>query len=130
MQVSSTLINASAQQLIAEFAKSCKVSKAKAEGFAEQLFATLPDRPKMGRKFSEGTLKLRQDLKQAFADHSFKATAKELSGTFNATPVEITNALIWLEEQGGVQRIDTLKVEGRRGKPATIWGNAEKSVSV
>jgi len=121
-------INAQAQMIIADFAKQSKVGKAKVETFAQALFATLPKPAKTGRKLSENAILLREKLKTAFADHGFSATAKDLALIYDASPVEITNALIWLEEQGGVSRIDTLKIEGKRGKPATIWGNKKQVI--
>ena len=125
-------LNQIAQEMIATFAKSNKVSKVKVTDLVQQVLGTveIPQVEKKssgkprGRTASEETVALRENIKAKLLEVK-QTTAKELSKEFQVSPVDANNVLKFLEKQGAAVRAGLKdKDAGVRGKREIIWAFA------
>ena len=125
-----TTLNTVALEMIASFAKTNKVSKAKVTDLAEQLFATMPvmtstNRNSAGRKASENILTLRAMMVEK-KEVVVNMTAKELASKFGCDAQEANNTLRYFEKTGMFVKVGLKDKEpGTRGKREVIWSVAQ-----
>jgi hypothetical protein len=119
------------EQIIVEFAKSTKVSRTKAQAFAEQIIAQYraenPPKGSAGRPVSDQTLALRSNVVQAvetLQERNEKATTETIASIIggNINKVYLCNALNWAEAQGKLQRIGKDESKVGKGKKPVLWG--------
>ena len=121
-------LNQIAQEMIATFAKSNKVSKVKVTDLVQQVLSTIEVpavvekiKKQRGRVASEATVTLRENIKAKMMEKK-KATAKEIAEEFGITPVEANNNLRFFEKHGVFVRNGFKDKEaGKRGKREVIW---------
>lgn len=113
------------EQLVAEFAKSTKVSKAKALAFAESVVAQAKEEmPKPGRKTTDESIRTRQAIKEmqdVLKGNVF--TIKELAEKIEADPVYVNNNIRWLAKHEGLFKVEGKKdkLPGQKGKKELLW---------
>lgn len=103
-------------EIIAEFAKTHKIGKAKVETFVYRILDTLPKRAG-GKKASEKTVESRIRI-MGMKGSGQRVTAKDLASTLGVTPVEASNLL----KYAGAQRVGYAeRIPGKRGKIPAIF---------
>lgn len=113
--------NEAQQELAQAFAAETKIGLARVEALIDGVLATLPERKAgAGRKAHDDTVELREKL-IAMKDVEF--TSASAAEKFGVKAMKINNALTWCKNNGvNLVAVGTEeKVEGKRGKPATIW---------
>lgn len=113
--------NEAQQELAQAFASETKIGLARVEALIDGVLATLPERKAgAGRKAHDDTVELREKL-VAMKDVEF--TSASAAEKFGVKAMKINNALTWCKNNGvNLVAVGTEeKVEGKRGKPATIW---------
>lgn len=120
-------MNANVIALIASFAKTNKIGKAKLEAFVSELVEMLPQTSgnKVGRKASPETVELRNSVMVALDELKDKAfTVKEVAEKLKAEPIHIHNALKFLKENNKISLDVVGKAEvesGKRGKKPVLY---------
>lgn len=118
------------ENIIVEFAKSTKVSRSKAEAFAQQIIAYHRENNPVkagGRPVSEQTIMLRDSVVSAvhtLQNQGKKATTDTIAGVIGESinKVYLCNALNWAEGQGKLQRIGKDDSKVGKGKKPILWG--------
>lgn len=119
------------ENLIINFAKATKVSRAKAQAFAESIIQQYrqenPVKSGAGRPVSDQTLTLRSNVVQAvktLQDKGEKATTETIAGIIggNFNKVYLCNALNWAEKEGKLQRVGKDESKQGKGKKPVLWG--------
>ncbi len=115
-------ISASVQEKAKTFAKTNKISQSKLIEFLESL--SVGAKP-VGRKASQSTLEIRQRISKWLDENKGKSfTMKDLAKHVNASALDATNAVKWLQQsnKASVQMVGKLdKLPGQRGKRAAIY---------
>lgn len=120
-------MNANVIALIASFAKTNKIGKAKVEAFVSELVEAIPQASgnKVGRKASVETVELRNSVMAALDELKDKAfTVKEVAEKLKAEPVHIHNALKFSKENNKISLdvVGKAQVEsGKRGKKPVLY---------
>jgi hypothetical protein len=113
------------EQMVIDFCKSTKVSRAKVTALVEQLKATMPKRAGGGGKPLSHTSKSIRDHIATMQKEQpgCKFTSAELAEKFNVHPAIINNNLQWHVANTGlvVKSGIAPRPAGQRGKPATLW---------
>ena len=118
------MLNENTLSMIATFAKSKKINKVELQRLVEEVIEA--NTPKVGRKASEATLVLRNELANTLSiveEYKVKQyTAKELAAIFKQEQITVNNTLNYLEKQGKWKRIGTAQKEkGKRGRAEVVW---------
>lgn len=112
------------QLAVKEFAHTNKVSVAKVDAFAKQLIVAVKPTG-MGRKPEQGTILLRDKLKEAAMQNKLPAsfTVNQVIAAIGGTQVEVNNALRYFSEKEGTFKVagKAPKQKGERGRAQSIW---------
>lgn len=117
-------MNANIENIVADFAKANKVSKAKLFEFVQQLQESLP---KGGRKTSEESIRIRNAIKDSIDSlRGVVFTSKDLAEKFNADQAYIVNNLKYLAEHDGIVKAVGKKEKepGQAGRKEILWSVA------
>ena len=118
------MLNENTMLMIADFAKSNNINKLELQKLVEDVLGVAAQ--KVGRKASEATLVLRNELANTpsiVKEYKVKQyTAKELAAIFKQEQITVNNTLNYLEKQGKWKRIGTApKEKGKRGRAEIVW---------
>lgn len=117
-------MNANIENIVADFAKANKVSKAKLFEFVQQLEGAFP---KGGRKTSEESIRIRNAIKDSIDSlRGVVFTSKDLAEKFNADQAYIVNNLKYLAEHDGIVKAVGKKEKepGQAGRKEILWSVA------
>lgn len=120
----------STEQIIVEFSKAAKVSRAKAQAFADSILQYHRENNPVksgGRPVSDQTIRLRDSVVSAvetLQNQGKKATTDTIAGIIGGSvnKVYLCNALNWAEGQGKLQRIGKDDSKVGKGKKPILWG--------
>ena len=114
------------EQLVNEFAKQSKISKAKTMAFAQAILEQAKQElPKAGRKTSEESIRIREAIKQSLDELKEVGvfTTKEIAAKLKASQAYVGNNLRWLAEHEGIVKAagKKNKASGERGRKECLW---------
>lgn len=101
------------ENMVLQFAKANKISKAKLAEFASQVQAT----PTATHIVADKS----QRIRKAILAQKDTFVSSEIAAKLGVTTVDVNNNLFSLQRKGIVQPTGEKRVLSQRGKPATIW---------
>ena len=117
--------NENVAALIATFAKSAKISKAKAEAFALDIIAEVKPQGG-GRPAGAETLALREKF-MAYVSGVNTFTSKQVSEVLDCEPVEVNNCIAYFNRDDAdvFVQVGTIVELGKRGRRPIVWAMRE-----
>lgn len=123
-------MNDNIENMVAEYAKTNKINKAKLMSFVESVLSVSGTKKessgKRGKPVSQETIELREALRDAIKGTKDVFTVKDMQKKLGGEYVNISNALRFLAEKeklvSVVGKLD--KKPGERGKKALLWSVA------
>ena len=117
-----TVINTTeVQAIIASFAKANKIGKAKIEALLSDAFSHIPQRKEStGKPVSEESIAIRAALKKLPKGKTF--IVADIAKKLNVHPAMVNNNINFLVKTESLFSVSgKQKIDGKRGKPATVW---------
>jgi hypothetical protein len=117
--------NENVAALIAAFAKSAKISKAKAEKFALDIIAEVKPQGG-GRPAGAETLALREKF-MTYVSGVNTFTSKQVADALECEPVEVNNCIAYFNRDGAdvFVQVGTIVEPGKRGRRPIVWAMRE-----
>lgn len=110
-------------EMVNSFAKEHKFSRQKLITLVSKTYELAPKRAAgAGRKLSSESEKVRNFI-SSLQGSGRVCTAKQIAEEITVNPIVVNNTIKWAlsNNQNIVASGKTEKVEGKRGKPATVW---------